>query len=138
MVDKYVIKRRLNHIVEGLKNLKNFLNVSEEEFIDDPRTVSAVKYEVIRTFEAVSSICHHIVSKEFRVTLTTYRECFEILAKEGVIPHRLGKELSEMAKFRNMLIHMYQIIDDRKLYQEVKSGLAGIEEFIEIIESRYL
>ncbi len=53
MVDKNVIKRRLNHIVEGLKNLKNFLNVSEEDFINDPRTVSAVKYEVIRTYESL-------------------------------------------------------------------------------------
>ncbi len=60
------------------------------------------------------------------------------MAKKGMIPQKLGKELSEMAKFRNMLIHMYQIIDDRKLYHEVKSGLANIEEFIEIIENLYL
>ncbi|MBA7515273.1 hypothetical protein ES705_07312 [subsurface metagenome] len=37
----------------------------------------------------------------------TYRETFEILEEERIISEELANELSDLAGFRNVLVHIY-------------------------------
>ncbi len=38
-----------------------------------------------------------------------------------------------MAKFRNLLIHIYWEVEDKKIYEITKKDLADIEEYLEQI-----
>lgn len=137
-VNSIVINERLKHIKEGLTNLKNFIKVSRKEFLKDKKLISAVKYEIIKTFEAISSICSHIIVKKFGIRANSYAECFEILKEKGIIGEKLANNLSRMAKFRNLIIHMYQKVDDEKVYEILKRGIKDIEDYIKIIQEKFL
>lgn len=137
-INHVVITERLKHIKEGLENLKNFLKVSRKDFLNDRKLIGAVKYEIIKTFEAISSICSHIIVKKFGIRASSYAECFEILKEKKIIGKRLANNLCKMARFRNLIIHMYQRVDDKKVYEILKSGVRDIEEYIEIIEKKFL
>jgi len=43
-----------------------------------------------------------------------------------------------MAKFRNLLVHLYWKIEEEKVYELIQSELDDFNEFIEQIARRYL
>ena len=63
----------------------------------------------------------------------SYSECFEILYKLNIITEDLTQKLIKMAKFRNLLIHIYWEVDDNKIYDITKKDLGDMEEFLEQI-----
>jgi len=136
-INEIVIRERLKHVREGLENLKKFLKVSEKEFLKDKKLIGAVKYEIIKTFEAISSICSHIIVKRFKIRVSSYAECFEILKEKEILSETLSENLSKMAKFRNLIIHMYQKVDDKKVYEILKNGIKDIEEYVKVIEEKF-
>jgi len=129
-----IIKKRLEDVKEGFSNLKEYVKLGKEKFLESKDKIGSAKYEIIKTFEALSSICSHIVVKKFKIKPPTYASCFEILAEKKVISQKLAKNLVNMARFRNLLIHMYYKIDDEKFFENLSLGLKDIEEFISAIE----
>ncbi len=63
----------------------------------------------------------------------TYRETFEILGKDGILPNPLAKELSALAGFRNVLVHIYWDLDLKQIYAILQRDLVFIEDFAEIM-----
>ena len=55
-----------------------------------------------------------------KVVPESYSQCFEILGKEGLIPKDLARNLGNMCKFRNRLIHMYWDIDYKMVYEIIQ------------------
>ena len=43
-----------------------------------------------------------------------------------------------MAKFRNLLVHLYWKVNDEKIYEILQYELVDFDEFIEQIARRYL
>jgi uncharacterized protein YutE (UPF0331/DUF86 family) len=41
----------------------------------------------------------------------------------------LGKQLIEMVKFRNLLVHLYWKVENEKLYDYLKNNLGDFEAF---------
>ena len=58
---------------------------------------------------------------------------FEILGKNNVIETQLSIELSNMARFRNVLVHGYAKIDNSKVLVFKKEKLIDVENFIKAI-----
>jgi uncharacterized protein YutE (UPF0331/DUF86 family) len=43
------------------------------------------------------------------------------------------EKLKRMAKFRNLLVHLYWKVDDKKIYQILKEDIWDIKEYLKII-----
>ena len=60
---------------------------------------------------------------------------FEILKKNKIIDTELTRKLSDMARFRNILVHSYAKVDNSKVLTFVKEELIDVENFIkELLE----
>jgi len=46
----------------------------------------------------------------------------------------LAETIVSVTRLRNLVIHRYRVIDDKKLYYLVKDGLKVFEEYAEILE----
>jgi len=76
--------------------------------------------------EVVVDICNLLVSG-LRLGLPAEEEdLFSKLLKAGVISKVMGEKLREMRGFRNILVHEYAQVDDRLVYEAVKTK---IEDF---------
>ena len=61
---------------------------------------------------------------------SSYRECFLNLYNEGLVDKSLAEKLSKMAGFRNLLIHKYWDVDDKRILQILRSGaLEDLRQF---------
>lgn len=58
-----------------------------------------------------------------------YDECFVILDQAGIIPQSLSSSLQNMARFRNLLVHMYWKIDYEKVYKILHEDIQTLSIF---------
>lgn len=52
-----------------------------------------------------------------------------------MISKSLAEKLAKMAKFRNMLVHTYWKIDDKKVYEIIRKNILDLEDFIKEVRS---
>ena len=60
---------------------------------------------------------------------STYREAFEILHEEGLISRNLSDKLSDLAGFRNILVHIYWRLDMDAVYGALQQDSSVLKEF---------
>lgn len=130
MIDKLLIERKLRKIEEFLRELKTIKMGSFEEFRENTIIKRFVERNIELSIEQMVDICKHFISGLDLREPETYSECFEILAKSGVIPEKTVDTFKSMVRFRNVLIHAYDGIDDSITYGIYKERLKDFRIFI--------
>ncbi len=64
-----------------------------------------------------------------------YPQCFIKMGKTGLIPRSLAKRLAKTARPRNLLVHRYWVIDDKKLYEAIAKCLKDFEDYANAVEA---
>lgn len=57
-----------------------------------------------------------------------YADCFAALAELGVVSADLAGRLQRMARFRDLLVHLYAEVDDRRVYEILRADVADLDE----------
>ena len=63
----------------------------------------------------------------------SYAACFQLVGETGLIPADLSLNLQKMARFRNMLVHVYWQVDDEMLFNIVKTNLNDLRKYCEAV-----
>lgn len=137
-IDKEKIAQRVSEIQLAISNLERYAKIAESEFLGNDEKIASVKYYLISSIEGCISICIHISVKEMHKVPDGYATCFKILADNKVLSETLASNLGKMVGFRNLLIHRYWEIDNKKVYQYIKTELGNIQEYLKIVRDRYL
>jgi uncharacterized protein YutE (UPF0331/DUF86 family) len=131
------IKFLVSEIKESIEEIRKIAKIPEKEFWADKRNILAIEHLLLRAIEATSNICVHIAARKLKKGVESPAECFELLGKEKLIPKKLSDRLRKMARFRNVLVHRYWEIDEKRVYQYAKENLGDFEEFIEAISQEF-
>jgi len=94
-----------------------------------------MRYNVIILVEAIMSLALHILTNELGIKPSSYVEAIEELSKR--IGVKCVEDLKALVRLRNLLIHRYCIIDDKKVYKSVKENFKCVEELVKIVEEEY-
>jgi uncharacterized protein YutE (UPF0331/DUF86 family) len=137
-VDKDKIAQRISEIQSAISSLERYAKMGEAEFLGDDEKIAAAKYHLIAIIEGCISICTHISVKELHKVPDGYATCFKMLADNKVLSKTLASNLARMVGFRNLLIHRYWNIEDKKVYQYIKTEIGNIQEYLKIVGDRYL
>lgn len=135
MINKEFINERLILIDSFLKELYELAVLDEDSFISQKRNTAACESFLRRTLEAIFDIGRHILAKTGYIDMATeYKSIAKGLIEIGIVDRKLGEKLVEMAGYRNRLVHMYNLVSDKELYQIIQSDLKDIEEFVSAIK----
>ncbi|GCC11513.1 hypothetical protein IPdc08_01568 [archaeon] len=127
-ISRGLLNRRIMEIKRAVEELKSIASKGEEDFLSNPTGIDAAKYKLVVAIEAALSICNHIAARLEKKIPESYSDCFIILGEEGVLSRDLSKRLARMAKFRNMLVHIWGI-DNAKIYEIIQNDLKNLKEF---------
>ncbi len=133
-IDIKKIKKRISEIEENLMKIRKYTTLSDNQFWADERNIYTIKQLLLQTIEATGSICLHLVVKKLKKGVERFGECFEQLEKGRIINSSLYRELKSMIDFRNMLVHRYWEIDDKKVLKYAREDLGDFEKFIKEIK----
>ncbi len=125
--------QRFGEIRDSISKLRRYSDVPVEEFLIDEIVVAASKYTLLTAIEAAISICNHLAARMLNKSPDTYAECFTILASGGLITNELADRLAAMAGFRNLLVHVYDQIDDGRVWEILRSDLRDLEEYVDAV-----
>lgn len=77
------------------------------------------------------------MAKEYARAPEDYGDCFRVLKETKILNEQLGERLIKMARFRNLLVHLYWEVDNKRVYEIIKKDIGDIEDFLKKI-GRYL
>jgi uncharacterized protein YutE (UPF0331/DUF86 family) len=88
---------------------------------------------LISTQSAIDIATYIIAEKGLRKP-STYRETFEILEEQRIIPEELANDLSDLAGFRNILVHIYWELDMNVIHGILQNDLRVLVTFKKIVK----
>ena len=128
-LDRKLILTRCDEIAESCERLEEIAAAGRESFQKDRDRKDIASYRLLVAIEAALNICYHVCSKKLTRIPENYAQCFELLGKEEIIAKELSDRLQSMARFRNLLIHLYYRVDDEELYKIINNHLDDLRAF---------
>ena len=121
MVDKNMVKGKINLIQNDLRQLSRFKNYSFEQIVQSYDTHKIIEriLEVIVN-EAIDINQYLIAESNLGKLPFDFKESFMLLTKLNVYPHDFAEEISKSVGLRNILVHQYRELDERIFYQAVQ------------------
>jgi uncharacterized protein YutE (UPF0331/DUF86 family) len=124
-----ILSRLFGEMDEALQKLNGFSKFSREEFLAQEGMIDAAKYDFIVAIEAMIDICNRIISMDKLGYPQDYSDVIRLMGEKGKFQEGLVKQLIEMVKFRNVLVHLYWKIENERVYDYLRNNLGDFEEF---------
>lgn len=133
MVNKMMIYDRLAIIDRAVARLEKFGDLSFDDFLQDSDNFAIAEHNLRIALEAVFDIGRHLIVKLNKGKPEDYRQILIMLSQIGVLPNEFAEKIKGMAGYRNRLVHLYNEIDDKEIYDIIKTKLNDIREFCSYI-----
>lgn len=79
--------------------------------------------------EAVLDVCNVLVAELKLGIPSSEEDILERLKNKDVISNEMFKKLRGMRAFRNILVHRYGAVDDKKVFSHLKTNLKDFSKF---------
>ncbi len=127
-MDTTPIVARLSVIANSVNALKELQKLTFEEFaVDHILNASAERHFQV-AIQAALDIGSIVLSEWSSTVPANYVDIFLQLAELGVLPLDFAQKITGMAKFRNVLVHLYLEVDLRKVYHYLQNDLVILND----------
>jgi uncharacterized protein YutE (UPF0331/DUF86 family) len=131
---KDLISGKLRQIVDSVNLVSDNIPDDFEEFVSSGLVREGIYKKIEFAIECIIDICN-IINSDLELGIPDSEEhIIKILEKNKIISKEVLALISDMKKFRNILIHKYGDIDDLKAFEEIKEGLKDFELIINEFE----
>jgi uncharacterized protein YutE (UPF0331/DUF86 family) len=128
-----VVRARSADVEDACVRLSRFAALPVAEFVADRDAVDAASYRLLVAMEAALALCYHVSAKLLRQVPEQYAACFDALRDAGIVTPDLALRLQEMARFRNLLVHMYARVDAARLHEILREHLEDLRLFTQAV-----
>lgn len=124
-----VVRTRCAEIEDSVQRLEALAMLPLADFLADRDAQDIASYRLLIAIEAALALCYHVSSRRLRATPADYAGCFVLLGEAGVLKPDLTERLKRMAKFRNLLVHVYWKVDYRRVHAALQENLGDLRMF---------
>lgn len=124
------LRERAGYLLGAVRELRELGRTPREVFLADSRTVNGAKYLLIVATEAALDICNHIAARRGGRSPRDYADCLAVLREIAAVDEVLAGRLARMARFRNLLVHLYWRVDDAEIYRVIQEDLGDLEDYL--------
>ena len=133
MVKREVVLSRIYKVQEYLTYLQQVKNYTKEQYVNDPMIYGSTERFLHLSIECVIDIGNHVIADMRYRKPESNKDIFLVLLENNIIDEKLKDSLSNMAGFRNILVHDYMRLDRAIVYNILLNNLEDIEQFIEVV-----
>jgi uncharacterized protein YutE (UPF0331/DUF86 family) len=117
--------------------LQTLAERSDEELRSDFAVMGGVRHYMLLAIETVLDLGSHVISSEGFEAPGSYADIFRVLVDEGLIEPELADRLMAMARFRNVLVHLYADVDEERVLRILRESLTDLDQFVGILRERF-
>ncbi len=129
MVDPGRVRALLDRLGDELSHLRRLSTKPPSELLADPDLLAAVKYRFVVAIETCIDVGEHIVASEGLRAPVDFADTFAVLAEASFLPEGAIGPLQAMARFRNLLVHGYQRVNEERVVEILRTRLSDFEVF---------
>jgi uncharacterized protein YutE (UPF0331/DUF86 family) len=133
MTDRALVAKKLARIATCLHELRTLASV--DRLKHDVREERFVEHTLQIAIQSALDVASHIVSDERLGEPETNRGLFQTLARAGAISNDLSSRLTDMAGFRNVLVHGYDDVRIDLVEDVVRNHLGDLDEFVAAVKA---
>jgi uncharacterized protein YutE (UPF0331/DUF86 family) len=126
-----IVAEKIAYIRNMVEAIRSLPQSSYDDFSADARNAAAAESYLRRALEALFDLGRHILAKAFAAAPAEYKQIAEGLTKNGVLSKEESRILTEMAGYRNRMVHFYHEIGERELYNICRDRLVDIQGLID-------
>jgi uncharacterized protein YutE (UPF0331/DUF86 family) len=109
--------------------LRKLRPLTYDEFACDHVLTSSAERDFQVAIQAALDVASIILADQAVKLPRDYKDLFPALAEIGVLPPDFAQKLVNMAKFRNVLVHLYLEVDLQRVYRYLQENLDDFETF---------
>ena len=132
-LDLDVVRGRCQEIEQSLQRLERVREAGRQDFLQNADARDIACYRLLLAIEAALALCYHVSARRLRVVPDDYAACFGTLQEAGLIPADLSERLQRMARFRNLLIHVYWTVDYGRVFDVLEHNLNDLRLFSQAV-----
>lgn len=134
-LDADVVRTRCQEIEQSAARLDRIRTNGRASFLASGDAQDIACYRLLVAIEAALALCYHVSARRLRAVPEDYSGCFGGLEKAGLISAPLSRRLQQMARFRNLLVHVYWTIDYGRVFDVLEHDLDDLREFSRAVAS---
>lgn len=127
------VQTKLRLITDYLNELKTLEEFSLDEIVEDLFKYRTVERLLELIVQASLDINRHLLKEIYQLEPQTNADVFIQSIQVGMLPGEMGLKLSEAAKLRNVLAHLYDEIDPQKVVVCIAPTLEDFPVYIGLI-----
>lgn len=128
------ILAHLRELDESLKDWQRYQNISLEDLKKERDKRNMILHAMLVSIQATIDVATYLIAEQGLRKPMTYRETFEILGQSELISEKLAEELSDLAGFRNVLVHIYWQLDLDQVYGILQNDLETLKFFLQEVK----
>jgi uncharacterized protein YutE (UPF0331/DUF86 family) len=131
------VRTLAGHLRDACRQLHEIGGMPGDAFLADRRSLNSAKYLLIVACEGALDICNHVAARRGARSPEDHADCMTVLAELGALDRSLASRLARMARFPNLLVHLYARVDDREVHRVIREDLGDFDAYLASI-GRYL
>lgn len=133
MVDPDRLRYLLGRLADRRGRLDRYAGTDPADYLEAEEAVAASKYRLITAIEDVLAVANHVIASEGYRSPAESADAFAVLREHDVLDRPLSDRLQAMARFRNLLVHVYAEVDDRRVHRFLQEDLGDFDAFIRAV-----
>lgn len=123
------IQTKIDVIFDNIEKLSSLKTKTFDDFISDFRNIDSALHRMQTSIQAILDIGSYIIASLGLKTPNTNAEIIEILSEAGYISKDNIETYMKMSQFRNRIVHLYNHIDTKTLYEILANEPGDIKDF---------
>ena len=129
-IDREVVRRKLAVMLVNLDRLQAIEGLSLEAYRADWTRVKATERVLQEVVEAAVDVNQHLLAALGSGAAADYRQSFLEAGRLGIIPSQMAADLAPSAGLRHRLVHEYDEIDPRRVWEGLQAAVRDIPEYL--------
>lgn len=136
-VDRDRVVELLREVSADLADLKEKAQMDREQLLASRDAQAVVERRLQTAVEGCLNVGNHVIARKRLGVPRDYAEVFHILGQAGVLSLQVAEAMADLARLRNLLVHLYSRVDHARLHESLPQRIRTLESFVEDV-SRWL
>jgi len=132
-VDRVKVLEQLYRLDADLRKLREKAQLPRAAYLADGDAQDVVERRLQTATECCVNIGNHLIATLGLRVAEDYASVFDSLAAGGVIPPAVAEAMADMARLRNLLVHLYWKVNPAQVHQTLPQRIEALAAFSQAI-----
>ena len=134
-IDRDLVTRKLLLITRDLVLIAPFADTPVETFLESRVDQAVVERLLKRMIGRMIDVNYHLITEGGQPPSPDYHASFLKLAEMGIVEPEFARRIARCAGLRNRLVHEYEEIDPRRVFESLQAARDDIVAYVRSVET---